>query len=357
MKNILLIFIICSCFLQCKPEKPQPEKHREPSIITHATSFNLIENDDFWEYQLLRSGKEHTQKINKNQLPFKNMLIMSSAAVGYLNELQSLEYVRAAFNTDWIYNQKLHQFIQEKKIINAGNAGSATLETILSLDPDVIIAYTDPNQSKLLETIQKAGIPVILADEYLESTPLGKAEYLKLFGVLTGKNNEAEQLFSDIEKNYSQLKEMAKNAVHKPSVFADVMRGDIWYMPGGQSFSAQYFVDAGADYLWKDSTKQGTENLNFEQVFYRAQHADFWLNAADYQSLIQLKDAYKNHDWFDAYQHQKVYSLARRLNDTGASDYFETGTVRADLVLKDLVHIFHPELLPNHSLFFYHQLQ
>lgn len=361
MKKFVIFLLLCTVFfgIQCskKPNEHTQKTDIKSVQITNASTFYLSETEDNWYYHKIHNEDTVVQLIDKQKLPFKKLALFSSASIGYLQALNALENIEVVYNSDWIYSPKVHQLLNEKKIVDGGNAASANLETILATQPDAVIAFSDPNHSKLLESVINNGIPVIYVDEFLERTPLGKAEFLKLYGILIGKKETSDVLFDTIATQYNELRNKALQQPSKPTVFADIMRGDIWYMPGGESFAAQYFFDAGADNLWKDSQQSGAMNLNFEQVFKKANHADFWLNAADFVTLNQLADAYKNHTWFDAFTSGNVYSIAGRTNETGANDYFETGNVRADWVLKDLISIFHPDVLPHHQLYFYHKLR
>lgn len=359
--SVFLFLIFLFNFIHCRKDgvdiKPVSQELSKDKYIAEATTFNLVDFDTHFEYQMIRGNDSVIQLIEKQKLPFKNIAVLSSSVIGYFDALNSLENIKVVYNPDWIYSPAIHEMITKGEIQNGGNAASANLETVLADSPDLVIAFSDPNQAKLLESVKKAGIPVLYVDEYLERTPLGKAEYLKLFGALTGKTSKADSLFNVISNNYSQLKNLATQQKHKPTVFTEIMRGDIWYMPGGNSFVSKFLQDAGAQYLWQESDKTGTENLNFEQVFQKAEKADFWLNAGEFTTLNSLQDAYKNHAWFGAFQTGNVFSYTRRTNDAGMNDFFEFGTVRADWVLRDLVHIFHPELLPDHQLYFYLRLQ
>lgn len=359
MPKFLGLFVLLSLIIfGCTKEKTaDPEIYKESNFLSHATTFNLTETPEGWKYQRISEDKKVLSEFKLAPKPYQKIVLLTSAAVGFIEALDGLEYVEAVFNAGWIYSPKLHSLLEEGLIKDAGNPGSASLETVLSLQPDLIIAFTDPHQAKLLEQVKKAGVPVLYMDEYQEKTPLGKAEYIRLFGHLLNEKAKADSIFLKVKTEYDQLKETAGKSVPKPTVFADIMRGDIWYMPGGKSFSAQIIADAGGDYLWKENNASGSVSLNFEQVFEKAEKADYWINTADLTSLKTLRESYKNHAWFSAFEKGNVYSLARRLNDTGANDYFETGTVRPDLVLRDLVSIFHPDLLPQHQLYFYQKLQ
>lgn len=354
---ILSFFLLTACHSEVSSNKLAQENDSDATnILIESTSIALKENDTSWTYEILFQNNNKIINLNKSELPFQRIVVLSASSIGYLEALNGLDQIVGVFDPQWIYSPALHDLIKEKPELNQGNLAGLSLEKILMLQPDVVLAHSDPNASKTFQRLEEAGILVLYIDEYNEKTPLGKAEFLKLFGILLNQEEKAEQLFQEIRSNYLELKTFAEQQQVKPSVFADIMRGDIWYMPGGESFAAQYFKDAGADYLWSDHSEAGSLKLNFEQVFEKAAHADVWMNAADLHSLTHLQQAYIHHDWFDAFKNARVYSLSNRMSPAGANDYFETGAVRADWVLKDLVHIFHPTLLPDHSLYFYHQL-
>lgn len=349
------------CLKACQNEVSSQKRTSNQSkeaknILQNASSIALKETDSAWIYEILFDNNKKSITIDKSKLPFQNLVVLSASSVGYLEALDGLDKIVGVFDSQWIFSPALHDLIQRNPAINQGNLAGFSLEKVLMLQPDVVIAYSDPNMTKIFKRLEESGILVLYVDEYNEKTPLGKAEFLKLYGVLIAQEKKAEELFQEIKENYNDLKKLAQNQNEQPKVFADIMRGDIWYMPGGKSFAAQYFKDAAADYLWSENENSGSLKLNFEQVYEKAANADIWMNAADLSSLQHLKQAYIHHHWFDAFQNAKVYTLSNRMNAAGANDYFEKGSVRADWVLKDLVHIFHPDLLPKHELYFYHKL-
>lgn len=363
-KTFIYIFINITLFILFSCEKDSSsvdkkldgQKQDSLNIFTNASSVALFEEDSIWDYQILLDKSTKSIKIPKDKLPLKNMAILSASSVGYLEALNDLDAIKGVFDAQWIYSPALHQRIKDNPNLDKGNLSAINLEKIIALAPDVVIGFSDPNMYKTYQRLEEAGVLMIYVDEYNEKTPLGKAEFIKLYGVLTGKLKEAKELYQEIETNYLSYRELALKQEKRPTAFAEIMRGDIWYMPGGESFAAQYFKDAGANYLWSNDTSQGSVKLNFEQVYEKAADADFWMNASDLTSLNEVQSSYINHDWFKAYKNENVYSLSKRMNKAGANDYFETGSVRADWVLKDLIHIFHPEVFPKHELFFYHKL-
>ncbi|MGI9525665.1 MAG: ABC transporter substrate-binding protein [Weeksellaceae bacterium] len=359
MKKFIFSFLFISFIISCKKEAKTtlPAKETKQIPLSYASSFTIDSTDQALVYTIMNNGVQKKVSIDYNKLPFDNLVTTSASATAYLDALGETDHIKAAYDVNWIYNENLHNQIKNKQTQDLGNSNGMELEQLLQLNPDAIIVFSDPNKIQLYNQLEESGIQVIYVDEYLEQTPLGKAEFLKFYGLLTGKYTQANELFNQIERNYTDLKEKVHTVENKPTILANVMRGDIWYLPGGKSFSAQFFADAGGNYLWKEDSTEGSINLDFEQVYDRAKDAEFWFNASDYKTLSQLNDAHKNHSWFQAYKEGNVYSFAKRTNENGANDFFETGTVRPDLVLKDLISIMHPEVLPNHDLYFYQKLK
>ena len=134
------------------------------------------------------------------------------------------------------------------------------------------------------------------------------------------------------------------------------MYSDTWYLPGGKNYASKLLTDAGFDYIWKEDTTAGFLTLSYESVLDRANQADFWIGPSNYKSLSEMKKANERYSFFRPYETGKVYSYNKRIGANGGSEFLELGYLRPDLILKDLVKIGHPDLLPNHELFFYFKL-
>lgn len=353
----ILFFLPNACRIEPKIDDLFDDNSNDVIDLDYASSFGIQENDSTLIYERYGINDTISLSIPKSILPLKNVLVMSSSVLGYFDELEAFDNIKGIYNSNWVYSPEIHKRIHDKKIEDLGNSGTINLEQILIQKPDAIITFSVPNQAKILESASKEGVYVIYIDEFLEKTPLGKAEYIKLFGKLFDKEDLAENKFWTIEDNYKESKDLASEIMIQPLVFNNIMRGDIWYMPGGRSFAAQYIYDAGGNYLWGENEKTNSLQLNFEQVLERAQGADFWINASDFTTLKQLQNSYPNHELFDAFQNENVYSHSKRINENGANDYFETGNVRPDLVLKDLIKIIHPSVYPKYQLYFYQKLK
>lgn len=354
MKAVAAFFIFLFIFSCKHKSNEQIAVSGNQELLKYTSKIRMDENRDS---VFIRFGKE-LLGFSKDELPLKTAMVVPTSALSYLDELDLLSVVKGISQPDFVFNPKIIALYQQKKIEQIGSFDEVFVEKILISKPDIFVTSSGPTLAKFHQQIKEAGIKILYIDEYDEIEPLARAEYVKIFGELFGKEKEAGELFGEIEKNYNEiLTSVEQSELPKPSVFANQIYGDIWYMPGGKSFQSRLFKDAGGDYLWKNDSSEGSLKLNFENVFEKAAQADFWLNAGDYPSINALLSAYSNYKWFAAVKNQKVYSWDKRANEKGANDYFETGTARPDRVLKDLAAIFYPDLFEDYELYFYRKLK
>lgn len=230
-------------------------------------------------------------------------------------------------------------------------------EVLLELQPDVVIGFGVDGTNRTFETIKKSGIPVIFNGDWVEASPLAKAEWIKFFGLVFNKEKEADSIFKTIETNYLEAKKLASKAQKKPTILSGAMHNDIWYLPNGTSTEAQLLKDANTHYLWNDSEGTGSLSLSFETVFVKAKDAEIWLSPSNYESLEALKNGNELHTMFKPFQNNTIYTSTNTKGASGGVLYFELGTTRPDLVLKDIIKICHPELLKNDDLYFFKRLE
>lgn len=353
MKIIHLFLISFLVLVSCKKEFRESNL-KSKNEFEFISKIELSRNQE--KVEIKSGGKSVT--FNTSELPLKTAMVIPTSALAYVEELNLTEKVTGISQPDFIYNPKIHELLGRNKISVIGSFDEIFLEKILTNKPDIFISTSSPTLAKFHEQLEKENIKIIYIDEYEELNPMARAEYVKIFGILFGKEKEANELFDQIKKNYKDLKSKVKQSKSgNPAVFANQMYGDIWYMPGGNSFQAKLIEDAGGNYLWKSDEGTGTLNLSFESVFEKANDAKFWINAGDFPDKRTLQASYKNYEWFSAFKSGNVYNWNNKITSKGANDYFETGTARPDLVLKDLAAIFHPELFPNHELRFYKKLE
>jgi len=291
------------------------------------------------------------------QVPVQNLIVTSTTHIPSLDMLGETDKLIAFPNLSYISSEHTRKRIAEGKLTEIGNNESINTENVIDLQPDVMIGFAVTGNNKTYETLQRAGIPIVFNGDWTENHPLGKAEWIKFFGAFFDKNEVAAQLFSEIETEYTTIKELAQTADNTPTVLSGALWKDIWYLPEGKSWGAQFIADANGAYLWADSEGTGSIALNVETVLDRAQHADFWIGPGQFTTYSQLADAHKAYTQLDAYKNKTVYSFSSLKGETGGIIYYELAPNRPDLVLKDLVKILHPELLPEHEFYFFRALE
>jgi iron complex transport system substrate-binding protein len=245
--------------------------------------------------------------------------------------------------------------VKDGKIAEVGGGGGGmeiNVEKLIELQPELILSQRFSDEDKAYPAMLQAGLPVVIEADFLDQTPLGVAEWGKFISVFFNTEAVAQQTFTDVHDRYEQVATLAKSETTQPTVFANTPYSGTWYMPGGESYLATLLRDAGADYLWADDTTTGSIALSFEEVLDTANDADYWVNVfATTKADVLAGD--ERLGQFAAFKSGQVYTSSARMNANGGSDYYEGGYANPDVILSDLVKIFHPDLLPDYTLYFY----
>jgi iron complex transport system substrate-binding protein len=291
------------------------------------------------------------------QTPIKTVVATSTTHIPAL-ELLGVEQTLAGFpGTSYISSKKTRRRIDNGKVRELGKNEGINTEVLLELRPDIVIAFGVDGTNNGMETITKAGIPVIYNGDWVEKSPLAKAEWIKFFGVLYGKEKEADSIFTIIERDYLKAKQIALKAKNRPTVLSGALYKDIWYLPNGTSSEAQFIKDANANYLWSNTTETGSIPLSFEAVFDKAKSTTLWLSPSYYPSYEALEQSNSHYSEFDAFKNKNIYTFANTKGATGGVTYYELGMARPDLVLKDIIKICHPNLLKDYTTTFFKPLK
>ncbi|SFC48789.1 iron complex transport system substrate-binding protein [Flagellimonas taeanensis] len=289
-------------------------------------------------------------------IPVEKMVITSTTHIPSLEALDELNVVVGFPNTDFISSPKARELVDNGQIKELGMNESINTEIALALKPEVVMGFGINDTNKAYETIKQAGIAVVYNGDWVEQTPLGKAEWIKFFAPFFQKEQQADRIFKEIETSYMEAKQLAQKATEKPSVLTGGLYKDVWYVAGGQSWMAQFLNDANANYLWADTEETGSIGLSLESVLEKAQQADFWLNPSSQTSYAELESVNPHHKQFEAFTKKKIYSNAIEKGAKGGLIFYELAPQRPDLVLKDLITILHPGLLPDHEPRFFKPL-
>jgi len=313
-----------------------------------------------FRYLLLPEGKPVPAGYDNYQViytPVKTLISLSSIYLGFLEKLELLDKLIAVDTYNYVVSAKAREFIKNKKIDIVGETVNLNIEKVFSLNPGLLLTYGNGNpvqdgHQKLIEN----GMKVASTTSHLENTPLARAEWIKFIAAFFDKEKKANEVFDTLELNYNHLKELAKSAKTKPTVFTDALFGGKWYKPGGDSFAARLILDAGGNYLWKENNSTGSLKLDFEQVYEKAYNADFWVNVHYWNKFSDIEKTDPRYTKFKAYQTKNVFNNNLVVNEFGGNDIWESGIINCDLVLADLIKIFHPELLPGHKFRYYKKL-
>lgn len=383
MKKLFILIFFLS-FISCKNDKETNENRSLPSkdqsevILTYAKGFSIqkygtlkiihIKNpwpnsEKTYKYALIPRKELATITLNKDEYdgiittPVEKIVVTSTTHIPAL-ELLGVEQTLVGFpGTDYISSEKVRTLIDNETIRELGKNEGINTEVLLEVQPNLVVGFGIDGNNKTFETIKKSGIPVIYNGDWVENSPLAKAEWIKFFGALYNKQTEADSVFKSIESNYLEAKKLASSISNKPTVLSGAMHKDVWYLPSGTSPEAQLLKDANVDYLWQNEESKGSLALSFEAVFTKAKNADIWISPSYYNSLEALEKANEHYTQFDAFKNKTVYSFVNITGATGGVTYYEEGTARPDLVLKDLIKICHPELLGNYQPYFFKALE
>jgi iron complex transport system substrate-binding protein len=344
--------------------------------LSHANGFKIFQGEGYkiievsqafpgshqpFRYLILEDAQAEYPESNYSasiQLPAESVIVTSTTHIPHLDLLHQTDKLIGFPNLDLISSLQARKMIEQHQVRDLGRGAHTNIEIIIDLQPDWVMISTLGEDLKNLDLLHAAGIPAVINGEYVEQDPLGRAEWIKFTGALFGKLEEATSIFEEIEKDYLEAENLAAQIEEskKPTVMAGVMYKDVWYVPGSDSWGAKLLNAAGGRYLFQDQTGTGSVQLNYEYVLDQAQEADYWLGASDYHSLSAMGILDKRYADFNAFQQGNVYSYTLRKGPTGGIEYFELGYMRPDLILKDLIKILHPALLPDYQLYFYTRL-
>lgn len=284
------------------------------------------------------------------RVPIERAVVYSSVHAGVMKELGSFSAVRGVCDAQYYTMPEVQSGIADGSIADCGNSLSPTIERLVALKPDAIIL--SPFQNAGYGVLTNLGVPIIECADYMEHTPLGRAEWIKLFGELLGCREKADSIFQATAREYSALTALTATVEKRPKVISEMITSGVWFVPGGDSYMAHLFTDAGASYPWSDNNNSGSLSLDFSQVLARAQDADFWLikpdrrlSYSDFEAINPLNVKFK------AFGCRGVYQCV-----TSETSLFTDFPFHPQVLLRDFVKILHPELLPDYQLRYYQPL-
>ncbi len=383
-KTILILFILllyCCLLPGCKQEqsytensKPSEENETSYQITTEfaegfkidcytgykkVTVYNPWQGaDDMnYEYLLVRKGEKIPGGFSNHsviRIPVERVICLSTTHVAMIDLLEKTHTIFGISGKELINNQNIRKRIINGEVVDVGYDQNLNYENIITLKPDIVMTYgINAEIAGFILKLKELRINVVMNAEYLEKSPLAKLEWIKFVGAFYDKEQEANRKFNTIVAEYDSIKNMVSEINQKPKVMIGLPWKDTWYIPGGKSFAARFIKDAGGEYIWEKLDSKIARPMGFETIYEKAKDADIWINPGDIDNLEAILSADARLTHFKPFKKRKVFNNNAIINKFGGNDYWESGITHPQIILKDLVRIFHPGVLPDHKLVYY----
>ncbi|PLX15276.1 MAG: ABC transporter substrate-binding protein [Salinivirgaceae bacterium] len=369
MRFILLmcfsVILVFSCnHKKTKRQVESTNKYARHFIISEKPDYTLITINNPWidaqdiqyQYAVLRNENSKAPNgINIIPLSPSRIATISTTHIAFLQVLNELDNLKAVSSKQYVYSEKFHQIDSKESVTEVGFDTNLNIEKLLELNVSVVFLYGISNEIEpLRKKLLRAGIIPVMIGEYMEQHPLGKAEWIKVFGAIYNKKELANHYFDSIANEYQKLAQETTKSKSKPIVFTGLPWNDTWHTPGGNTYTAQLIKDAGGLYVFHNDTSSINFQYDLEIVYQRAAKADFWINTGTAGSLNDIKGMDERLTLFKAFANKNVYNHNKRKLVGGGSDYMESGVVKPHLILKDLIQIFNQT--DSAELYYYQKL-
>ena len=285
--------------------------------------------------------------------PLSKAVIYSSVHCSLLKDFGALNSIGGVCDLKYIKLPEIEEGCRKGTIADVGDGMNPNIEKIIDLHPDAILLSPFENSGGY-GRVEKLNVPIIECADYMETSSLGRAEWMRFYGLLFGKKTEADAMFAAVERNYKDLQELVKPISFAPSVMCDLKTSSTWYTPGGNSTIAKLYSDAGANYIFREDTHSGSLPYPFEVIFEKGQQTDFWLiryNQPIDKTYKELEKEFAPYAGFRAFKERNIYGC-----NTNRVPFYEETPFHPDWLLKDLIKIFHPSLLEGYELRYYKKL-
>ena len=364
MKKIILIlfsivYMMSSCNLASKSKSDIANINDTLNLVSYAqnfkiysieSGFRLIIKDGFGsdkEFYIFNDTVAIPDEFSDKQIirtPVRSAITFSSTQWSVFQKLGEINRVKGVLESNYTKNEEILRLVAEGKITDVGMSTNVNAEKLINLQPDLIL-YTPYPGIDYSHLGQLSGATMLSFPDYLESHPLGRAEWMKVVGLLCGKEDVTNKWFDDVVRRYETLSERCSSVEEKPTIFSDLPFENQWYVPGGNSYIAKIFADAGGDYIWKDNESTGSLHIDAESVLLKAQQADFWRVINSYDTPFtyeRLKNENELYPLFKAFEEKQLLVC-----DVRECGYFEKSQYEPDMLLADFIYHFHPELLTD----------
>ena len=339
--------------------------------LHYSSNLSLIDYEDYivaqlrnpWDtakilhtYVLVDKNQPLPQELPQGTLvrtPLSKAVIYSSVHCSLLKDFGALNSIGGVCDLKYIKLPEIEEGCRNGTIADVGDGMNPNIEKIIDLHPDAILLSPFENSGGY-GRVEKLNVPIIECADYMETSSLGRAEWMRFYGLLFGKKTEADAMFAAVERNYKDLQELVKPISFAPSVMCDLKTSSTWYTPGGNSTIAKLYSDAGANYIFREDTHSGSLPYPFEVIFEKGQQTDFWLiryNQPVDKTYGELEKEFAPYAGFRAFKERNIYGC-----NTNRVPFYEETPFHPDWLLKDLIKIFHPSLSEGYELRYYNKL-
>ncbi len=373
---VLLSFLIVACTGN-KAVPGEKLKSHEVPVISYAKRFRIEKTDEYsqlsvidpWQgasdivqkWFLVPRGKELPSFIDSSQVikvPVKKIVCMSTTHIAMIAALDETRSIQGFSGTRFLFSHELTENVENGTIREIGYEDNLNKELILKLNPDLVMVYGIGSESAgFIGKLKELGVKVLYNADYLETDPLGKAEWVKMIGALYSKEYMADSLFRTIEEEYNMIKSYVNtHAKERPEVLLGLPFKDTWYVSPGNSYVSRLIEDAGGDYLWHSIVSSVSMPMGLENVYIKALSADYWLNTGTADSKNEILSIDSRLAELPCFKKGNLFNNNNRTNFNGGNDYWESGSLNPNIILYDIASILHPGLFPDRKLYYYKKL-
>ena len=378
MKQLTHILILCAilgCTYSCTSSGNMDDYNMAVYTPTYATGFHIVgaegkqstiirvtnpwqSADEVETMLFIARGGEKAPNGFRGQVlqgDAKRVVCMSSSHIAMLDAIGAVERVVGVSGKNFITNP--YVVAHQRTIADVGYDGNMNFELLVAQRPDIVLLYGVTGACTMESKLDELGIPYIYIGEYVEEDPLGKAEWLIALAEIVGLRQQGQTYFSELPQRYEQLKSMAAFAhTPAPKVMLNTPYADSWFMPSTTSYMARLIADAGGDYIYKRNTSNHSLPIDVEAAALLTTQADVWINVGNVNSVADLCRQFPKFAQMPCVQRGEVYNCDKRRVTGGGNDYWESGVVHPDVILRDLIKIFHPELVSDKDFVYYRKL-
>ena len=365
-KHTTIILLVAAMLCACHGGS---QFQAEGGIMELASHITVLETEHSYNVRIANPWKKGTllhtytftdslptdysfnRNVNTVHIPLKRVVVMTNSLAHLMVELGVEDCIAGVCEPEYISDTLIRARLANGSIADCGNSMYPTIEKIMELHPDAIMV--SPFEQTGYGQLEKLGIPLLECADYMETSPLSRAEWIRFYGRLFGAAETADSLYAKVSSDYNDLKEIASKTVMRPKVMLDTRSGSAWYVAGGGSTIGRMIADAGGEYLFADNESSGSVPLSFETVYEKAQDADVWLlknSSSTPLTYSLLESDFKSYASFKPFKERNIWVC--NVNEV---PYFELSSFHPEMLLGDFISIFHPEM--SSGRYFYHPLQ